>query len=171
MESEIWSRLSRRDAVYYWWFVYCICSLETAKHHIVAVCRWQNECDCWNDLWNKRASLLTADCWLPTPICSLMKSWKLIGHFREDFWKMTHSYLTLIDSILFSSNIFVSSRFTLTLDTLTSVCIFSILISTRLITFWQGELVQQSRASLVGDHFLYSRDLNAWFRADIVGRN
>ena len=31
--------------------------------------------------------------------------------------------------------------------------------------------VFQSRASLVGNHFLYSHDLNVWFRWDIVRRN
>ena len=36
---------------------------------------------------------------------------------------------------------------------------------------WQGEFVQQSRASLVDDHSLYSCDLNVWFRDGIVGRN
>ena len=47
-----------------------------------------------------------------------------------------------------------------TLYTLTSVCIFSILLSRHFLGFWQGEFVQQSRASLVGDHLLYSHDLN-----------
>ena len=32
---------------------------------------------------------------------------------------------------------------------------------------WQGEFVQQSRGSLVGDHFLYSHDLNVSFMGDI----
>ena len=36
---------------------------------------------------------------------------------------------------------------------------------------WQGEFVHQSKASLVGDHFLYSCGLNVWFRGDIVRRN
>ena len=36
---------------------------------------------------------------------------------------------------------------------------------------WRGEFVQQSRVSLVGDHSLYSHDLNVWYRDDIVGRN
>ena len=27
------------------------------------------------------------------------------------------------------------------------------------------------KSSLVGDHFFYSRDLNVWFRGDIIGRN
>ena len=40
-----------------------------------------------------------------------------------------------------------------------------------LLWYWQREFVKQSRASLVGDHFLYSRDLNVWFRADNVRRN
>ena len=48
---------------------------------------------------------------------------------------------------------------TLTLYILTSVCIFSILFSIHFLRCWQGEFVKQSGASLVGDHFLYSRDL------------
>ena len=47
----------------------------------------------------------------------------------------------------------------LTLYTLTSVLIFSILISKHFLRSWLGEFVEQSRASLVGDHFLYSHDL------------
>ena len=52
----------------------------------------------------------------------------------------------------------------LTLSTLTSVSIFSIIFSTRFLWYWQGEIFEQSRASLVGKHFLYSRGLNVWFR-------
>ena len=48
----------------------------------------------------------------------------------------------------------------LTLKPLTSVYIFSILLSGHFLRFWQGEFVKQSRASLVGDHLLYSHDLN-----------
>ena len=59
----------------------------------------------------------------------------------------------------------------LTLYSITSVCIFSILLSRHFLRLWQGEFVQQSRASLVGDHFLYSHDLDVWFRADVVWRN
>ena len=57
------------------------------------------------------------------------------------------------------------------LYTLTSVGIFSILLFRHFLGFWQGEFVQQLRASLVGDHLLYSHDLNVWFRGDIVRRN
>ena len=59
----------------------------------------------------------------------------------------------------------------LTLYTPTSACIFSILFFIHFLRCWQGDFVHQSKASLVGDHFLYSHDLNMWFRADIVGRN
>ena len=52
--------------------------------------------------------------------------------------------------------------YTVTLYTLTSVCIFSILFSIHFLWYWQGEFVYQSRASLVGDHFLYSHDLDVW---------
>ena len=51
-----------------------------------------------------------------------------------------------------------------TLYALKSVCIFSIMFSIHFLRCWQGEFVEQSRTSLVGDHFLYSHDLNVWFR-------
>ena len=47
----------------------------------------------------------------------------------------------------------------LTLYTLTSVCIFSILFSLHLLMCWKGEFVEQSRGSSVDYHFLYSHDL------------
>ena len=56
----------------------------------------------------------------------------------------------------------------LNLYILTSVCIFSILFSIHFQRCWQGEFVNQSKASLVGDHLLYSCDLTFWFRGDIV---
>ena len=56
-------------------------------------------------------------------------------------------------------------------DTLTSVCTFSILFSIHFISYWQAEFIYQSRVSLAGDRFLYSRDLNVWFSCDIVRRN
>ena len=54
----------------------------------------------------------------------------------------------------------------LTLSTLTPVWIPSILFSIHFLRCWQGDFVQQS---LVGNHFLYSCDLNVAFRGDIVG--
>ena len=48
------------------------------------------------------------------------------------------------------------------------VGIFSILFSIHYLGCWQGEVVKQSRLSLVGDHFLYSQDLNVWFGGDNV---
>ena len=45
--------------------------------------------------------------------------------------------------------------FFLTLYTLTSECIFSTLFSKNLLRYWQGEFIQQLRASSVGDHFLF----------------
>ena len=59
---------------------------------------------------------------------------------------------------------------TFTLNTLTSVCIISILFSIHFLWCWQGEFVQRSRASLVGDHFLYSCDLNVSVSGDFVRR-
>ena len=43
---------------------------------------------------------------------------------------------------------------------LASVCIFSMLFLTHFFRHWQGEFVEQLRASLNGDNFLYSRELN-----------
>ena len=43
---------------------------------------------------------------------------------------------------------------------------FSILF----LRFLKGEFVEQSRGSLVVDHYPYSHDLNVLFRADIAGR-
>ena len=54
---------------------------------------------------------------------------------------------------------------------LTSVCTLSILFSIHFLRCWQGEFVEQSRVSLVGDHFLNSCDPCMWFRGDIVRRN
>ena len=52
----------------------------------------------------------------------------------------------------------------LTLNTLTSVCIFSLLFSILFLRCCQGEFVWPWRASFVGKHFLYSRGLTVWFR-------
>ena len=47
-----------------------------------------------------------------------------------------------------------------TLHTLRSKYIFSMLFLVHILKYEQGEFVKQSRASLVGDHFLYSHDLH-----------
>ena len=59
----------------------------------------------------------------------------------------------------------------LTLYTLKSVRIFSILFFIHFLRCWQGEFVYQSKASFIGNHFLYFHDLNMWLTGDIVGRN
>ena len=59
----------------------------------------------------------------------------------------------------------------LTLFTLMSVCIFSILFSIHFRRCWQGEFTQQLKVPFIGDHFLYSQGLNAWFSCDIVRRD
>ena len=53
---------------------------------------------------------------------------------------------------------------TLTHYNLKSVYIFSMLFFIHFLRCWQGEFNDQSKASFVGDHFLYSHDLNVWFR-------
>ena len=54
----------------------------------------------------------------------------------------------------------------LTLYTLSSLCIFSLLFSIHFQRCPQGEFVQQSQASLVGDHFLHSYDFNVRFKGE-----
>ena len=69
------------------------------------------------------------------------------------------------------SSLCMCTTTSLTLYTLTSVCIFSILFSIHFPRCWQGEFVSQSRALLVGDHCLYSLNLNVWFRGETVWGN
>ena len=69
------------------------------------------------------------------------------------------------------SSLCMCTTTSLTLYTLTSVCIFSILFSIHFPRCWQWEFVSPSRASLVGDHCLYSLNLNVWFRGETVRRN
>ena len=52
-----------------------------------------------------------------------------------------------------------------------TVCMFSIRLSIHFLRCWQREFVYQSKTSFVCDHYLYSHDLNVWFRGDFVGRN
>ena len=59
----------------------------------------------------------------------------------------------------------------LPLHTLTSVCKFSTLFFIHFLRCWQGEFVYQSKDSFPGDQFLYSHDLDVWFRGNVVGRN
>ena len=37
------------------------------------------------------------------------------------------------------------------------------------VSVYQGEFVYQSKASFIRDHFLYSHDLNMWFRLILLG--
>ena len=50
----------------------------------------------------------------------------------------------------------------------TSVCILSTLFSIHFPWCWHWDLIKRSRASLVGDHFIYSHNLNVWFKGDDV---
>ena len=84
---------------------------------------------------------------------------------QRTLWRITEAWRSL--------NSAVSARLT--------ACIYPLhpnfnmrILHTVLHTFlrcWQGEFVQQSRASLVGGHFLNFYDPNVWFRGDIVRRN
>ena len=51
-----------------------------------------------------------------------------------------------------------------------TICLFSLSFSIHFLRCWQTEFGWHSTA-LNGDHILYSRDQNTWFRLDIVGRN
>ena len=50
------------------------------------------------------------------------------------------------------------------LYTLTSICVIAILFSIHFQGCWMGEFVWESIASFVADDFLYSCDINIWFR-------
>ena len=52
------------------------------------------------------------------------------------------------------------------------IYILRILFSVHFLRCWWGEIVYQSRTTVnvVGDHFLYSHDLNVRFRSDVVRR-
>ena len=64
--------------------------------------------------------------------------------------------------------IFVTQKhLSVTLYTLTSVYMFSILLLLYFPFYWQGEFVEQSRVSLVGDHFHHSFDLILRFDSNI----
>ena len=51
----------------------------------------------------------------------------------------------------------------------TSMWIFSLLLSLNFHGCWQGEFAWQSRVSSIGDHPLYSIDLNVGFRGKLLG--
>ena len=88
---------------------------------------------------------------------------------RLIFTIQLHSPQLYIQAILY---IYKSDyMMSLTLNTLSSVCIFSLLFSIHFLMCWQGEFVQQSRGSSFDYHFLHSHDLNALFRDAIERRN
>ena len=73
-----------------------------------------------------------------------------------------HRYLfdnDKMDGSLFSQELHLGPA-VLIFYTLVSVCLFSLLFFINLLSCQLGEFVQQSRACLVSDRFLYSPDLN-----------
>ena len=79
--------------------------------------------------------------------------------------------IPLILNIGYYSLNHVAIVFQLTLCTLTSVCIFSILFSIHLLRMLTRRICLRIKSFFFGDHFLYSCNLNVWFRGDIVRRN
>ena len=71
---------------------------------------------------------------------------------RSSFAIQTH---VAQDSTVNSECTVYSDTSDLTLSTLAPVWVSSILFSIHLLGCWQGDCVQQSRASLVGDHLLW----------------
>ena len=63
-------------------------------------------------------------------------------------------------------NAYLIALYTLT----TTTCIFFILDYMHVLRCWFGKFLEQSRASSVDDHCLYSHD-NVWLKSDIVRRN
>ena len=74
------------------------------------------------------------------------------------FTRHLHSPQLYTQAILYTYK--TDYKMSLTLYTLTSVCIFSILSSIRFIRYWQKEFVSQSRGSSVDHYFLYFHDPN-----------
>ena len=114
--------------------------LQFVKSHIIFMflpLLWKN----LRNIWNVANSVM-------------FKSHKI--HFQEYtvILKMSHCFLLKL-----SFPVFLIMN-PLTLYTLSSVCIFSLLFSKHFLPSWQREFGKQSRAFLVGDHFLYFCDLN-----------
>ena len=87
------------------------------------------------------------------------------------FQALLKAFRQLLKLHLLGKDVCMTSEGFWTLHNLISICIFSILFSIYFLRCWQGEFVWQSRASLGGDNFLYSHDLNLWFGGEIVRRN
>ena len=114
--------------------------LQFVKSHIIFMflpLLWKNLRNIWNVVYSVT-----------------FKSHKI--HFQEYtvILKMSHCFLLKLS---FPVSLIMNP---LTLYTLSSVCVFSILFSKHFLPSWQREFGKQSRAFLVGDHFLYFCDLN-----------
>ena len=113
------------------------------------------------------------------PIIVFLKIWGMRKSIRRHLCDSQSSYdenLSKLKIILLVTQVsicmqYLSYEISLPLHTPTSVCIFSTLFSIHFQRCWQGEFVHQSKASLVGDHLLYSCDPTFWSRSDIVWRN
>ena len=97
---------------------------------------WQGSLE--QGLLNPESNALTR-----RPLCSLM-------------WVTSNPSQLMSDLLTIARNF----AFMLTLYTLISECIISILFFIQFLRYRQGEFVYRSKAFFVGDHFLYSHDLN-----------
>ena len=102
--------------------------------------------------------------YLSSDLAKLQLAWQ-VAYGRH--WVYGDKHISRRKSVGFSRMLKNSPCSLLNLYTLWSVCIFSI----HFLRCWQWELVYQSRASLVGDHFLYSLDLKVLLRGNIVRGN
>ena len=140
----------------------CLMLLNWCLFQQISISRTRNF---WLKISAKRCGLYTSFYGMPSDII------RQLNPFTP---KIKISGLSTVPFSLFSIWEFVFryiKLYPLTLYTLTSVYIFSILFSIHFLWCWQGEFVKQSRASLVGDHFFYSHDLNVCFDCDTDGRN
>ena len=104
-----------------------------------------------------------------TIVCDYLYSiFRLLLGVEDTEHVTIEQYLMNLLFSLFSCS-FVSLFF-FNLHTLTLVCIFSVLIPIHSLRSRQRQFAWQSRASIAGDHFFYSWDLNVLFRGEIVRR-
>ena len=116
-------------------------------------------------------------CMLSTFNQTIKKHWKetcyylhqalvLLKLFFRFSWTLMETLIGKFERITLNFSVLL-----LTLHILRSVCIFSTLFFIHFPRCWLGEFLCQSEGSFPGYHFLYSHDLNAWYKSDIAGRN
>ena len=141
----------------------CLLAYLLHKHQIdltLSTSRWKSVswCHLCSCTFSRFLACLNCCVMNPTHVCS---------HSVSPFCVMSNLCVVGVCKIPFFWLVLLKS----TLCTLTSVYTFSILFSIHFLMCWEGEFVEQSRASLVEDLYPDPFDLSIWFMGDIVRRN